>query len=151
MLVLPSYVNIRPAMLVLCQSSEVSRVLSYTRKPNLTSSESLMAMEQGNNSSSGSGTLLHTSGVHPPSGGGSSGGGGSRKERHFWQYNVQAKGPKGQRVNLEPGVSDPHQLVTVADPVFASTACALQGIKHRCGWAGVEGCDGYQALLCRLY
>jgi len=30
---------------------------------------------------------------------GSSGGGtsGNKKERHFWQYNVQAKGPKGQK------------------------------------------------------
>ncbi|KAF2363196.1 Basic-leucine zipper domain [Trinorchestia longiramus] len=52
------------------------------------------------------------------------------KERHFWQYNVQAKGPKGQRVSLEPHLTDPHQLVTVADPVFSEDVCSVQGIKH---------------------
>ena len=53
------------------------------------------------------------------------------KERHFWQYNVQAKGPKGARVSIEPGVCDPHQYVDVKDPVFSSSALSVQGIKHR--------------------
>ena len=38
-----------------------------------------------------------------------SGSGSSKKERHFWQYNVQAKGPKGQKINLETTVEDPHK------------------------------------------
>ena len=58
------------------------------------------------------------------------------KERHFWQYNVQAKGPKGARVSIEPGVCDPHQYVDVKDPVFSSSALSVQGIKHR--WARVN-------------
>ncbi|KAA0201819.1 putative metal responsive transcript [Hyalella azteca] len=56
--------------------------------------------------------------------------GARSKERHFWQYNVQAKGPKGQRVSLEPHLTDPHQLVTIADPVFSHAVGSIQGIKH---------------------
>ena len=33
------------------------------------------------------------------------GGSGSKKERYFWQYNVQAKGPKGQVIQF--GQIDP--------------------------------------------
>ena len=30
------------------------------------------------------------------------GGSGVKKERYFWQYNVQAKGPKGQVIQFDP-------------------------------------------------
>ncbi|CAB3376282.1 Hypothetical predicted protein [Cloeon dipterum] len=65
--------------------------------------------------------------------GGSSGRGGrpkgSKKERYFWQYNVQAKGPKGQRLVLKTKQEDPHYLNEVTDPVF-SPSCSVRGIKH---------------------
>ncbi|XP_059476019.1 protein CREBRF homolog isoform X2 [Neocloeon triangulifer] len=65
--------------------------------------------------------------------GGSSGRGGrpkgSKKERFFWQYNVQAKGPKGQRLVLKTKQEDPHCLNEVTDPVF-SPSCSVRGIKH---------------------
>ena len=63
---------------------------------------------------------------------GSSGGGtsGSKKERHFWQYNVQAKGPKGQKIVIDTKMEDPHQLNDIVDPVFSGDV-QLQGIKHR--------------------
>ncbi|KAL1122985.1 hypothetical protein AAG570_003309 [Ranatra chinensis] len=54
---------------------------------------------------------------------------GSKKERYFWQYNVQAKGPKGQRLVLKARQEDPHFLDEVTDPVF-SPQCSVQGIKH---------------------
>ncbi|KAG8238976.1 hypothetical protein J437_LFUL013958 [Ladona fulva] len=57
------------------------------------------------------------------------GGGGSKKERYFWQYNVQAKGPKGQRLVLKTKLEDPHVLNEVTDPVF-SPHCSVRGIKH---------------------
>ncbi|XP_033207653.1 protein CREBRF homolog isoform X2 [Belonocnema kinseyi] len=66
------------------------------------------------------------------------GGGGSeaareaarqKKERYFWQYNVQAKGPKGQRLVARARLEDPHVLNEATDPVF-SPHCALRGIKH---------------------
>merc|ERR1711997_1261620 len=60
---------------------------------------------------------------------GSSGGGGNKKERHFWQYNVQAKGPKGQKIVIETKMDDPHQLNDIVDPVFSGDV-QLQGIKH---------------------
>ncbi|XP_012346196.1 uncharacterized protein LOC100872431 isoform X2 [Apis florea] len=70
---------------------------------------------------------------------GSRGGGGSldsnrdskhnKKERYFWQYNVQAKGPKGQRLVARTRLEDPHILNEATDPVF-SPHCALRGIKH---------------------
>jgi hypothetical protein len=61
--------------------------------------------------------------------GASSSGGSSKKERHFWQYNVQAKGPKGQKINFETRIDDPHVLNDIVDPVFSGDV-QLQGIKH---------------------
>lgn len=55
--------------------------------------------------------------------------GNPKKERYFWQYNVQAKGPKGQRLVLKTQLEDPHFLNQVQDPVF-SPQCSMQGIKH---------------------
>lgn len=54
----------------------------------------------------------------------------AKKERYFWQYNVQAKGPKGQRLVLKKNSEDPHVLNSVTDPVF-SPSCSVRGIKHR--------------------
>lgn len=54
---------------------------------------------------------------------------GSKKNaRFFWQYNVQAKGPKGQRLVIKTQVEDPHHLNEVTDPVF-SPNCSVRGIK----------------------
>ncbi|XP_026734065.1 CREB3 regulatory factor-like [Trichoplusia ni] len=53
----------------------------------------------------------------------------AKKERFFWQYNVQAKGPKGQRLILKNKSEDPHVLNSVTDPVF-SPSCSVRGIKH---------------------
>ncbi|XP_015433817.1 PREDICTED: protein CREBRF homolog isoform X3 [Dufourea novaeangliae] len=53
----------------------------------------------------------------------------SKKERYFWQYNVQAKGPKGQRLVARARLEDPHILNEATDPVF-SPHCVLRGIKH---------------------
>ncbi|CAH4034068.1 protein CREBRF homolog [Pieris brassicae] len=53
----------------------------------------------------------------------------AKKERYFWQYNVQAKGPKGQRLVLKKKSEDPHILNLVTDPVF-SPNCNVKGIKH---------------------
>ena len=55
---------------------------------------------------------------------------GSKKERHFWQYNVQAKGPKGQKILIQTKMEDPHVLNEVVDPVFSGDVM-MQGIKHR--------------------
>lgn len=52
----------------------------------------------------------------------------SKKERYFWQYNVQAKGPKGQRLVIKTYAEDPHVLNEVTDPVF-SPSCSVRGIK----------------------
>ncbi|KAJ8954825.1 hypothetical protein NQ318_023382 [Aromia moschata] len=52
-----------------------------------------------------------------------------KKERYFWQYNVQAKGPKGQRLVMKCKLEDPHCLHEVTDPVF-SPDCSVRGIKH---------------------
>lgn len=52
----------------------------------------------------------------------------SKKERFFWQYNVQAKGPKGQRLVIKKQMEDPHVLNEVTDPVF-SPHCSVRGIK----------------------
>ena len=60
----------------------------------------------------------------------SGGSGSSKKERHFWQYNVQAKGPKGQKINFETKIADPHVLNDIVDPVFSGDV-KMQGIKHR--------------------
>jgi len=56
-------------------------------------------------------------------------GGSGKKERHFWQYNVQAKGPKGQKINFETKIDDPHILNEIVDPVFSGDV-QMQGIKH---------------------
>ena len=53
----------------------------------------------------------------------------SKKERFFWQYNVQAKGPKGQRLVMKTKMENPHILNEITDPVFSSD-CAVRGIKH---------------------
>merc|ERR1712038_1512651 len=42
-------------------------------------------------------------------------GSSGKKERHFWQYNVQAKGPKGQKINFETRIEDPHVLNDIVD------------------------------------
>ncbi|XP_045460837.1 protein CREBRF homolog [Harmonia axyridis] len=52
-----------------------------------------------------------------------------KKERYFWQYNVQSKGPKGQRLVMKCKMEDPHHLNEVTDPVF-SPDCSVKGIKH---------------------
>ncbi|CAG0919308.1 unnamed protein product [Notodromas monacha] len=68
--------------------------------------------------------------VSPNSRGGAAGLGHSARERYFWQYNVQAKGPKGQRLVLKnPNPQDPHVLDQVVDPVF-NPVVAAQGIRH---------------------
>ncbi|KAF0308912.1 Protein CREBRF [Amphibalanus amphitrite] len=54
---------------------------------------------------------------------------GSRRERYFWQYNVQAKGPKGQRIQLTENLNDPHHISQAVDPVFSSNI-KMEGIKH---------------------
>jgi hypothetical protein len=56
-------------------------------------------------------------------------GSSGKKERHFWQYNVQAKGPKGQKITFETTIDDPHVLNDIVDPVFSGEV-QLQGIKH---------------------
>ncbi|EDS31796.1 conserved hypothetical protein [Culex quinquefasciatus] len=55
--------------------------------------------------------------------------GSSKAKRYFWQYNVQAKGPKGQRLVIKTQTEDPHVLNEVTDPVF-SPNCSVRGIKH---------------------
>ncbi|KAL1509401.1 hypothetical protein ABEB36_004145 [Hypothenemus hampei] len=54
---------------------------------------------------------------------------GSKKEKFFWQYNIQSKGPKGQRLVMKSKMEDPHVLHEVTDPVF-SPDCSVRGIKH---------------------
>uniref|UniRef100_A0A336LLS3 CSON001855 protein n=1 Tax=Culicoides sonorensis TaxID=179676 RepID=A0A336LLS3_CULSO len=54
---------------------------------------------------------------------------GSKNKRYFWQYNVQAKGPKGQRLVIKTQLEDPHHLNEITDPVFSPT-CSVRGIKH---------------------
>merc|ERR1711881_814016 len=60
---------------------------------------------------------------------GISGGSGKTKERYFWQYNVQAKGPKGQKLALDTWIHDPHKLNDIIDPVFSDNV-SVHGIKH---------------------
>ncbi|XP_059082936.1 uncharacterized protein LOC131880347 isoform X2 [Tigriopus californicus] len=62
-------------------------------------------------------------------GGQGSSAGSKKKERHFWQYNVQAKGPKGQKIVVETKIEDPHHLNEIVDPVFSGNV-QMQGIKH---------------------
>lgn len=52
----------------------------------------------------------------------------SKSKRYFWQYNVQAKGPKGQRLVIKTQLEDPHVLNEITDPVFSPT-CSVRGIK----------------------
>jgi hypothetical protein len=52
----------------------------------------------------------------------------SKKSRYFWQYNVQAKGPKGQRLIIKTQAGDPHSVLEPTDPVF-SPSCSIRGIK----------------------
>lgn len=52
----------------------------------------------------------------------------SKSKRYFWQYNVQAKGPKGQRLVIKTQQEDPHVLNEITDPVF-SPNCSVRGIK----------------------
>jgi hypothetical protein len=61
---------------------------------------------------------------------GASSGGSKKEQRHFWMYNVQAKGPKGQKITFETRIEDPHVLSDIVDPVFSGEV-QLQGIKHR--------------------
>eukprot|EP00092_Neocalanus_flemingeri_P002603 GFUD01002790.1.p1 GENE.GFUD01002790.1~~GFUD01002790.1.p1 ORF type:complete len:683 (+),score=152.60 GFUD01002790.1:326-2374(+) len=56
-------------------------------------------------------------------------GGSGKKERYFWQYNVQAKGPKGQKLALDTKIHDPHKLNDIIDPVFSDNV-SVHGIKH---------------------
>lgn len=66
----------------------------------------------------------------PGTSAGSSSKGAGKKEKHFWQYNVQAKGPKGQKIFVETKIEDPHHLNEIVDPVFSGNV-QMQGIKHR--------------------
>ena len=65
------------------------------------------------------------------------GSGSGRKERFFWQYNVQAKGPKGQKLALDTRIHDPHELNDIIDPVFSDNV-QVHGIKHRSGSEALE-------------
>jgi len=56
-------------------------------------------------------------------------GSAGKKERFFWQYNVQAKGPKGQKLALDTKIHDPHKLNDIIDPVFSDNV-SMHGIKH---------------------
>ncbi|GAB6025055.1 hypothetical protein CHUAL_010159 [Chamberlinius hualienensis] len=53
----------------------------------------------------------------------------NKRGRYFWQYNLQAKGPKGNRLPLATEFTNPHKLEQVTDPVF-SPRCIIKGIKH---------------------
>lgn len=44
--------------------------------------------------------------------------GGKKEKRYFWQYNTQAKGPKGKRLCKSVSPNDPHVLNEFEDPVF---------------------------------
>jgi len=46
------------------------------------------------------------------------GGGGSKEKTFFWQYNTQAKGPKGKRLCRVVQDDDPYVLHDFEDPVF---------------------------------
>lgn len=51
-------------------------------------------------------------------------------KQYFWQYNVQAKGPKGQKMQLLSQDQDPHILNTFEDPVFELGATSKLGLRH---------------------
>lgn len=63
-----------------------------------------------------------------PSNSAGAGSSSSKAKRYFWQYNVQAKGPKGQRLVIKTQLEDPHVLNEITDPVF-SPNCSVRGIK----------------------
>ncbi|GFN88598.1 Creb3 regulatory factor [Plakobranchus ocellatus] len=51
--------------------------------------------------------------------------------QYFWQYNVQAKGPKGTRLKLAvESPADPHVLNDFEDPVFDECNTSIAGIRH---------------------
>ena len=53
-----------------------------------------------------------------------------KSKQYFWQYNVQAKGPKGTRLKLNIGDTDPHHPSNFEDPVFDASSTSLVGIRH---------------------
>ncbi|XP_029658368.1 uncharacterized protein LOC115232556 [Octopus sinensis] len=53
-----------------------------------------------------------------------------REKQYFWQYNVQSKGPKGQKMRLLPEEQDPHVLNTFEDPVFELGTTSKLGLRH---------------------
>ncbi|XP_013385006.1 CREB3 regulatory factor isoform X2 [Lingula anatina] len=53
-----------------------------------------------------------------------------KRNSYFWQYNVQSKGPKGQRLCVPLDESDPHVLNDFEDPVFDPGQRAVFGIRH---------------------
>ncbi|KAL8607930.1 hypothetical protein ACOMHN_005485 [Nucella lapillus] len=53
-----------------------------------------------------------------------------RNKQFFWQYNTQAKGPKGTRLHLTIHDNDPHRPGHFEDPVFDPTNTRLVGIRH---------------------
>ena len=50
-----------------------------------------------------------------------SGAANKKDKRSFWQYNTQAKGPKGKRLCKNVDTADPHVLHNFEDPVFDPT------------------------------
>lgn len=42
-----------------------------------------------------------------------------KRQRYFWQYNLQAKGAKGEKLQVISHQDDPHHLDAVTDPVFS--------------------------------
>ncbi|GFS26280.1 CREB3 regulatory factor [Elysia marginata] len=60
--------------------------------------------------------------------------GGKKQQKpiqYFWQYNVQAKGPKGTRLKLAvESPADPHILNDFEDPVFDECNTSIAGIRH---------------------
>lgn len=56
---------------------------------------------------------------------------GKKQKQFFWQYNVQAKGPKGTRLKLAVDTpKDPHILNDFEDPVFHECNTVVAGIRH---------------------
>lgn len=53
-----------------------------------------------------------------------------KSKQYFWQYNVQAKGPKGTRLKLSISNDDPHNPSNFEDPVFDINSTNLVGIRH---------------------
>ncbi|XP_014670383.1 PREDICTED: CREB3 regulatory factor-like isoform X2 [Priapulus caudatus] len=63
-----------------------------------------------------------------------------KKQRFFWQYNLQAKGAKGEKLRVISQPEDPHHLDAATDPVFSPSihikyvnkdySKGERGIKH---------------------